>query len=84
MRALGAGIHQDVADTERVCLDAAERVLSGLFGGGAGERGEAADLLAADALVTYALEFAADEPGHFGERATRAMERFGQLREGRV
>lgn len=77
-RALGDAGHRDVADTERVCLEAAERVLSGLFGDGRGERCEAADLLAADALVTYALEFAADTPEGFAERATRTIERFGR------
>jgi hypothetical protein len=81
--ALGDTRDDDVAETERVCLDAAERVLSGLVGQGTGDRGEAVDLLAADALVTYALEFAADGPDGFGDRATRAMERFGQLREER-
>ena len=79
VRALGFARDRDVADTERVCLEAAERVLSGLLGDGSGERGEAADLLAADALVTYALEFAADTPEGFADRATRAIERFGQL-----
>ena len=84
VRALGDAAARDVADTERVCLDAAERVLSGLFGDGTGERCEAADLLAADALVTYALEFAADAPDRFAERATRAIERFSQLQAGRA
>ena len=79
--ALGGALEHDVADTERVCLEAAERVLGRLFGEGGGERREAADLLAADALVTYALEFAADAPERFADRATRALERFGQLRE---
>ena len=84
MSALGDARDRDVADTERTCLEAAERVLTGLFGDGTGERCEAADLLAADALVTYALEFAADAPDGFAERATRAIERFGQLHAGRV
>ena len=79
--ALGSGLDRDVEDTERVCLDAAERVLSGLFADGNGSRHEAADLLAADALVTYALEFAAEAPSEFAERAMRAIERFGQLQE---
>lgn len=80
--ALGAALDQDLADTEAVCLDAAERILARLFGeGGGGQRREAADLLAADALVTYALEFAADAPERFEERTTRAIARFGQLRE---
>ncbi len=84
MLALGEAIERDVAETERVCLDAAERVLSGLFADGNGERHEAADLLAADALVTYALECAAERPDAFEESATRALERFGQLHEARA
>jgi hypothetical protein len=81
--ALGDAADQDVDATEAVCLDAAERVLTRLFGEGSGERHEAADLLAADALVTYALEFAADLPERFEPHATRAMQRFGQLHEAR-
>ncbi len=82
--ALGSALEEDVASTERVCLEAAERVLLRLVGEGSGERGEAADLLAADALVTYALEFAGDTPEAFEQRATRAIERFGKLRGVRV
>lgn len=67
-----------------MCLDAAERVLAGLFVDGNGDRHEAADLLAADALVTYALEFAAESPAAFIERATQALQRFGQLHESRA
>ena len=81
--ALGAALDQDRADTERLCLDAAERLLARLFEEGGGERREAADLLAADALVTYALEFAADAPERFEERTTLAIARFSQLREAR-
>lgn len=77
--ALGTALGRPVADTERVCMEAAERVLARLFVDGEGQRREAADLLAADALVTYALEFAADAPESFGAHATRAIERFGQL-----
>lgn len=84
MLALGDATDRGVEETERVCLDAAERVLSGLFVDGNGERHEAADLLAADALVTYALEVAADSPVAFVERATRALERFGRLHEARA
>jgi hypothetical protein len=81
--ALGAALDHDVAKTEPVCLDAAERVLTRLFDEGSGDRHEAADLLAADALVTYALEFAADAPERFDTHATRAIERFGRLHEAR-
>jgi hypothetical protein len=81
--ALGSARGRELAETERVCLDAAERVLAGLFGDGGGARRHAADLLAADALVTYALEFAADDPERFADRATHAIERFGRLEPGR-
>ena len=77
--ALGDAAGDDVASTARVCLEAAERVLTRLVGAGGGERGEAADLLAADALVTYALEFAADTPARFGDEAAGTMERLGRL-----
>jgi hypothetical protein len=80
--ALGGALEQDVSETEGLCLDAAERVLASMVGEGCGERHEAADLLAADALVTYALEFAADAPERFDAHAARAMERFARLHEG--
>lgn len=79
--ALGDAREREVDATEQVCLDAAERVLLELFADGNGSRHEAADLLAADALVTYALEFAAEAPSDFATRATRAIERFGRLRD---
>ena len=82
--ALGDAVHHDAAETERVCLDAAERVLSGLFVDGNGDRHEPADLLGAEALVTYALEFAAESPATFMKRATQALQRFGQLHESRA
>ena len=78
-RALGTSLDLDVADTERVCIEAAERVLTRLLADGEGERREAVDLLAADALVTYALEFAAEAPESFEDHAARAIERFGHL-----
>ena len=82
--ALGDGLQRAVPDTERVCLEAAERMLSRLFADGTGSRSEAVDLLAADALVTYALEFAAETPPEFEARATQALQRFGQLEQGRA
>jgi hypothetical protein len=77
--ALGKSVDRHATETESVCLDAAERVLTRLLSKGRGQRDEAADLLAADALVTYALEFAASAPDRFEETATNAIERFGQL-----
>ena len=77
--ALGDDADRAVAKTEAVCLDAAERVLARLFSDGFAARGDAPDLLAADALVTYALEFAAEAPSDFQSRATSAIRRFGVL-----
>ena len=77
--ALGADAERNVADSEAACLDAAERVLARLFSDGFAGRRDAPDLLAADALVTYALEFAAEVPGDFESRATSAIRRFGEL-----
>lgn len=77
--ALGGNGERDVAETEAVCLDAAERVLARLFSDSFAKRGDAPDLLAADALVTYALEFAAERPRDFSSRATSAIQRFGEL-----
>jgi hypothetical protein len=68
-----------VADTEAVCLDAAERVLARLFTDSFPKRGDALDLLAADALVTYALEYAVAVPRDFDGRATAAVRRLGRL-----
>lgn len=80
--ALGPAAGRHVGETETACLEAAERVLTRLFADGIAGRRDAADLLAADALVTYALEFAADAPAEFAEQATSAMSRFGELVEG--
>jgi hypothetical protein len=77
--ALGAAAERDVSETEHACLDAAERVLARLLQKGRGERDDASDLLAADALLTYALEFASDGPERFEQNATNAIERFGRL-----
>ena len=77
--ALGDDAKRGVADTEVVCLDAAERVLARLFSDGFAGRKDAPDLLAADALVTYALEFAANTPSEFATRATSAILRLGEL-----
>jgi hypothetical protein len=76
---LGSDAERGVAETEAACLDGAERVLARLFSDGFAGRRDAADLLAADALVTYALEFAAEVSRDFGDRATSAMRRFGEL-----
>ncbi len=55
------------------CLAAGERLLAGLLARDCGSRDAALDLLAADALVTYAFEAASTEPARLEERARRAM-----------
>ena len=81
--ALGDALERDATETERVCLEAAERVLERLVDDNAATRQEAVDLLAADALVTYALEYAAEAPAGFEEHARGAIERFGRMSEAR-
>jgi hypothetical protein len=79
--ALGDSAGKPVGDTSPACLDAALTLLERVATADVGGRDDAVDLLAADALVTYALEFLADDPERFHEEATRAMRRFGQLVE---
>ena len=79
--ALGDALARDATETERLCLEAAERVLGRLFDDDAATRQEAVDLLAADALVTYALEYAAEHPDDFERHASGAIERFGRMSE---
>ncbi len=60
-------------------LDAAASLFQRLMLEGCGTRDRALDLLAVDALVTYALEAGADDPARFEERAGEAMRRFAAL-----
>jgi uncharacterized membrane protein len=61
------------------CLTAAEGLLAQLLRDGRTGRESAADLLAADALVTYAFEAASDDPAGLDERARHAMVRLARL-----
>ena len=62
-----------VAELPESCLHAGEKLLKGLLASGSTSRGTALDLLAVDALVTYAFQAAADEPARIEARAARAM-----------
>ena len=75
--------HADRPATEvpEVCLDAGEALLEGLLASGATSRDSALDLLAVDALVTYAFQAAADDPERIEARATVAMARISALPE---
>jgi hypothetical protein len=61
------------------CVEAAARAAGALIGGGATSRASALDLLAADALATYAFELASERPESLGPLADDAMRRFAAL-----
>ena len=61
------------------CLAAGELLLNSLLASGSTTRGTALDLLAADALVTYAFQAAASEPHRIEARAIGAMTRIASL-----
>jgi len=60
-------------------LTAGESLLASLLRDGCTSRETALDLLAVDALVTYAFEAAGAEPERLEERAERAMARISAL-----
>ena len=61
------------------CLRAGERVVESLLRENATSRDTALDLLAADALVTYAFEAASDRPAELASLAESAMARIASL-----
>ena len=70
---------QAVDRVPEACLDAGEHLLDELLATGSTNRGSALDLLAVDALVTYAFQAAADSPERLEARAARAMARIAAL-----
>jgi hypothetical protein len=79
LQSLGAGADLDVASADRACLDAAVHVLESLLVRDPLGRDAATDLLAADALVTYAFEAVAASESELEERAAEAMRRLAAL-----
>jgi hypothetical protein len=77
--ALAADLARDARDLPDACLTAGERLVGALLRSNSTTRESALDLLAADALVTYAFEAASDAPGGLAERASRAMSRIAEL-----
>ena len=77
--ALGDSLAVDEREACEACLRAGERVIETLLRENATSRDSAIDLLAADALVTYAFEAAADRPAELGSLATDAMARIAAL-----
>jgi hypothetical protein len=62
-----------------VLLAAAEAAMAALLRNGCLTRDAALDLLAVDALVTYAFEAAADDPESLEDCAARALARISML-----
>ena len=67
------------SEVPEVCLRAAEDYLQKLLASGSTSRETAMDLLAVDALVTYAFQAAAGDPAQIEARTKSAMTRIGIL-----
>ena len=78
-QALGEALDAPAAEAHERCLAAAERLVRDQSDARLVERAAALDLLAADALTTYALEVAADDPSSLDRRADEAMRRLSLL-----
>ena len=80
--ALGSELRKEVHDPAESFLAAAERLVRGLLDENATSRDSALDLLAADALVTYAFEALSERPAQLSRRAAEAMTRIAALAHG--
>lgn len=80
--ALGSQLHEAGIDAAEPLLEAAERLVRALLGQDATSRDSALDLLAADALVTYAFEALSEQPAQLPRRAAEAMTRIAALAHG--
>lgn len=76
---LGRDAQRDAADAAEVCLAAGERLLAKVLREEEASRDHALDLLAADALVTYAFEAASSHPAELPALAAQAMARMALL-----
>jgi hypothetical protein len=77
--ALGARLSERSAHAHGEMLRTAESLLADLIALECARRDRAIDLLAVDALVTYAFEAAAESPDTLAERATNAMSTIAKL-----
>jgi uncharacterized membrane protein len=78
--ALADSLGADERGAYEACLRAGEQVVESLLRDNATSRESAIDLLAADALVTYAFEAASDRPAELSSLAADAMSRIAGLR----
>ena len=75
VEALALAVPEQPGDPASTRIDAAQAALARLPRDGAADRATALDLLAVDALVTYAFEFAATAPDSIPALSARAMSR---------
>lgn len=68
-------------DAAAACLEAGEAQLAIMLSSQATDRGSALDLLAVDALVTYAFEAACEAPAALERLANDAMTRIAEIPE---
>jgi hypothetical protein len=80
--ALGSDLRLEAYDPAESLLAAAERLVRALLDENATSRDSALDLLAADALVTYAFEALSERPAQLPRRAAEAMTRIAALAHG--
>jgi hypothetical protein len=73
--------HRPLQEAAESCLAAGETQLAAMLSSQATDRGSALDLLAVDALVTYAFEAAADSPAMLERLANDAMTRIAEIPE---
>ena len=76
---LGARLGDGAASAHDAMLATAQSLLAELLALECARRDRALDLLAVDALVTYAFEAAAEQSGTLAERATVAMTAIANL-----
>lgn len=76
--ALGERLAAPTDDATTVFLDGAERLLEDLVARPSAGRESALDLLAVDALVTYAFEAASESPESLPARASEGMRRLAR------
>jgi hypothetical protein len=79
LSALGDDAARDSGDVDVICLDAATRLLEPLLRVERPGRESALDLLAADALVTYAFEAASIPFEALDAKTAEAMQRLAAL-----
>jgi hypothetical protein len=78
-QALSDGSSAPRAELSARCVDAGETLLRDLLARPSSGRESALDLLAVDALVTYAFEAASDNPSTLAQRADDAMRRLAAI-----